>query len=195
MAFTKTTVDRAFLRQVAIEHLELANVYERGTNAEGAAQLRAVANMLYRIADHEGDLDIDADEIGTVLPKVTASEARPPEPEKLAHGALVVVKAIGEIKQRIDGPKLAYVVDFDQREFMVAPAPRWANTRTVFVLPDEVSPYTDAPTPLPERDRKALQAWIDHLLDDCNDRDHGEPCRDDDESYRGNQILERLLGR
>lgn len=112
------------------------------------------------------------------------------KPEKLAHGALVVVKAIGEIKQRVDGPKLAYVVELEQREFQVAPAPRWANTRTVFVLPDEVSPCTDAPTPLPESDRKALQAWIDHLVDDCNDRDHGDPGFE-----RGREIIERLLGR
>lgn len=196
MAFTKTMVDRAFLRKVAINHLDLAKVYEQGTNATGAAQLRAVANMLFRIADHEGDLDIDADEVGTVLPKVaTPREARPPEPERFKEGATVVVKAIGTIRFTIDGPHKAYVVDLEQREFATTSAPSWASTRTTFVMPDEVSRLGDMPTRLPEPDAVAVEMWLSFLHDRPSAHEQIHALDKHPELERGRQLLERLLGR
>lgn len=49
MAEDKDSGLRSLLKECADKHLRLGSVYERGGNATGAAQARAVGNMLYGI--------------------------------------------------------------------------------------------------------------------------------------------------
>lgn len=180
-------INPGFLIDVAREHFELAKVYEFVTDSAGAAQLRAVGNLLCAIADGNHEI---ASDVGTVLPKVAA---RPPEPEKFEDGDLVVLKAIGTVKTRIDGPHLAYVVELERREFSDINAPSWATTRTAFAMADEVSAHGDVPA-LAEADRKALQAWIDYILDEYSPQ-AAASTNNTAQLEQGRRLLERLLGR
>lgn len=175
-------------------HQQLATKYEAAGNAEGARQLRAVSNLLFALVDDDRP---DESRHQTILPD-TAETMRPPEPEKFNEGDSIVVKAIGTIRMRIDGPHLAYVVELERREFADINAPSWATTRTAFAMPDEVSQHGDLPTPLREPDRKALQAWIDHLVEDGTEYEPNLDPRDDHDrmlANRGRELLSRLLGR
>jgi hypothetical protein len=75
------SVPASKLRGCADTHLRLAGEYERGGNADGARQLRAVANLLYALLDPaDGNWS-------TVLPGVDESLPPPPE-ERLAEFGL-----------------------------------------------------------------------------------------------------------